>query len=220
MSNLIIYGLGDFAKMMKHYFTEDSPYKVVAFCADKSFIKENNFNGLPVVPFEEVDSIYPNGSFLMFVAVGYSSMRIRQIMFEKAKAKNYTLVNYISSQATIEKSVAIGDNNVILQGSQIEPFCIIGNNNIIWSSVNISHDCTISNHCFIASQSLIGGNSTLHDGCFLGFNSTILQNIELSQETLVGTKSLITTNTKSFSKNIGIPAKLISTHTHEGIKIK
>lgn len=220
MSNLVIYGLGDFAKMMRYYFTEDSPHKVVAFCADSSFVTEDTFEGLPVIAFEEVQKIYSSDDHFMFVAVGYSNMRSRKCMFEKAKEKNYRFVNYISSCAKVDKSVKVGVNNIVLQGTQIEPFCKLGDNNIIWSSVNVSHDSLISNHCFIASQSLVGGFSIIEDGCFLGFNCTILQNVHLFQETLVGAKSLVLKSTKPYSKNIGSPTKLIDFHMLDGILIE
>lgn len=220
MSALVIYGLGDFAKMMRHYFAEDTRHEVVAFCADRQFIKEEFFDGLPVIAFEDIQGMFASNDYLMFVAVGYTKMRARKIMFEKARAKNYRFVNYISSHAAVDKTVVFGVNNVVLQGTQIEPFCTIGNNNIIWSSVNVSHDVVVEDHCFIASQSLVGGRASVGEGSFLGFNCTILQNVSLAEETFVGAKSLVLGNTAPFSKNIGIPSKCTEFHFQDGIVIK
>lgn len=220
MTNLIIYGLGDFAKMMRFYFERDTEYRVEAFCADSPFIKSNTFDGLPVVAFEEIQNVYPIDKFKIFVAVGYSNMRARKAMYVNANNKNYTFASYISPSANIAPGTKLGVNNVVLQGAQIEPFCTIGSNNIIWSSVNICHDTTIGDHCFFASQSLVGGFSTVGDNCFVGFNATIIQRIILADETLVGTKSLVSKNTKPYSKNIGIPSQCVSLHSEEGIVIK
>lgn len=220
MKLLVIYGLGDFAKMMRYYFSKDSNYEVIAFCADKLFIKEDKFDGLPLVAFEDIQDLYPSSDFLMFVAVGYSKMRARKVMFERALDKNYQFVNYVSSRADIDSSAIIGLNNVFLQGVQVEPFCKIGDNNIIWSSVNICHDSIVGNHCFLASQSLLGGFSVVGDNSFIGFNATVIQQITLAEETLVGTKSLILKNTAAYSKNVGIPSQCISFHSEHGIIIK
>lgn len=220
MNALVIYGLGDFARMMKYYFDKDSNYKVVAFCADKAFINEDYFDGLPVVAFEDIQDIYPCSNFILFVAVGYSRMRNRKIMFNRAIAKRYQFANYISTHADIDPSVKLGVNNVFLQGTQVEPFCKIGDNNIFWSSVTICHDAIIGDHCFFASQSLIGGFSVVANNSFIGFNSTVIQQVTLAEETLVGTKSLILKSTEPFSKNIGIPSQCVSLHSEEGIIIK
>jgi UDP-N-acetylbacillosamine N-acetyltransferase len=219
MSKLVIYGLGDFAKAMRYYFEKDTDYSVVAYCADSQYINQNEFDGLPVVPFDDVQVIFPNDYCKMFVAVGYSKMRARKAMFEKACNKNYTLVNYISPLANIDPSTLLGVNNVVLQGAQIEPFCIIGNNNVIWSSVNISHNVKIASHCFVASQSLLGGRVEIGEGCFLGFNCTIVQEVLLAEESFVGAKSLVLAATAPFSKNIGLPSKLVGFHIQEGIVI-
>jgi UDP-N-acetylbacillosamine N-acetyltransferase len=217
---LVIYGLGSFARMMRHYFDDDSLFTVVAFCADRSHLTTETFDGLPVVPFEDVETKFPCDAFTMFVAVGYSSMRTRPEMYQKAKSKGYRFTNYISSGARIDQSSGMGVNNVVLAGSQIEPFCKIGDNNIIWTSVNICHDSKIADHCFLASQSLIGGFSEVGANSFIGFNATIIQNVTLGQESLVGSKSLVLSDTEPFSKNIGVPAKAAGFHSAEGIKIK
>ncbi len=220
MMKLVIYGLGDFAKAMRLYFERDTEYRVEAYCADRSFIDKDKFDGLPVVAFENVQKVYPSDKFKMFVAAGYSNMRARKAMYINAYNKNYTFVNYISPLANVDVSTILGLNNVVLQGTHIEPLCTIGNNNILWSSVNICHDSIIGNHCFFASQSLVGGFSKVGDNCFVGFNATVIQKVALADETLVGTKSLILNDTKPYSKNIGIPSRCVSFHLDEGIMIK
>ncbi|WP_324730748.1 acetyltransferase [Pseudomonas paeninsulae] len=217
---LIIYGGGDFSRLMRRYFESYSDYKVVSYCLDSEYISSAFIDGVPVVSFEEVEKYYPPERCEMFVAVGYSSMRSRVSMYKKAKSKMYKMPNYISSRAVVESGVFMGDNNVIFQGVQVEPFVIIGSNNIIWSSSVICHDVVVGDHSFIAAGSTVGGFSFIGNNCFLGFNSTIIQNITVADESLVGACSLVTSNTNSFSRNIGVPAKEVALHVEEGIKIK
>jgi len=218
--NIIIYGKSDFAKLMYHYLKNDTSYNVVAFCVDKEYFDENIYCNLPVIIFEDINKLYPSSSHKVLVAVGYSNMRARKIMFEKVKSKKYKCINYISSKAIIDESVSLGENNIILQNTVIEPFVQIGDNNIIWSSSNICHNVIIESHCFIAAQSVVGGFSIVKNNVFLGFNATILQNIVLEDETLVGAKALILKNTDKYIKYLGNPAKKISSHEEEGIRIK
>jgi hypothetical protein len=55
-NNLIIFGTGDIAQLAHFYFTNDSNYEVVAFTADRAFIFEDNFENLPLIPFEELEN--------------------------------------------------------------------------------------------------------------------------------------------------------------------
>lgn len=217
---ILIYGMSDFAKLIRVYLDSVESQKVVAYVADQAFIKQSKiFDELPLIPFEQVETQYPAKSYSMLVAVGYSKMRARKLMFNKAKNKNYNFVNYISPSVIIDESVIVGENNIILHGTVIEPNVKILDNNIIWSSVNISHDVEIGSHSFFASQSLIGGYTKVGDGCFLGFNSTCVQNINIGDESLIGAKSLVLKDTQPFSKNIGSPSKSIGFHEKEGICI-
>lgn len=220
MKSLIIFGVGDFAKLMRHYFDGAGDYRVIAYCAERAYIKESAIDGLPVVPLERVNTDFPPDSFDMFVACGYTSMRARRIMFEKAREKGYALANFISPHAIVDETLQIGSNNVIFQGTSVEPFCKIGDNNILWSMVSVIHHATIHNHCFIASQTVVGGRVTVGDNCFLGFHSTIMQDVKLEEETLVGSKTLILENTKPFSKYLGIPGKCVGEHQARGVEIR
>lgn len=218
MKEIVIYGAGSFARMMRLYLDRVKGQKVVAFCVDEVFKRDvSSFDGLPLVAFENIDCLYPKDRFLMFVAVGYSRMRNRRSMYEKACFKGYQFVNYIDSSAILDETVILGNNNVVLVGSVLEPFARLGDNNIIWSSVTISHDVDIGSHCFFASQTLLGGNCKVEDNCFFGFNSTCVQGTVIKTESMIGSKSLVLSNTDEFSKNLGIPAKLVSSHRDEGI---
>ncbi len=221
MKEIVIYGAGSFAKMMRLYLDRVEGQRVVAFSVDQEFMgEEGSFDGLPVVAFEDVQRLYPTDRFLMFVAVGYSTMRARKLMYDKARLKGYRFISYVDSSAIIDETVSIGNNNVILMGSILEAFSSLGDNNIIWASVIISHDVKVGSHCFFASQSLIGGNCYIGDNCFFGFNSTCIQDVNVGNESLVGAKSLVLSNTAEFSQNIGIPAKQVSSHRDTGIFIK
>lgn len=218
--NVVIYGKGDFAKLIFYFLENDSSYKVIAFCVDEEYLDSDTFCGKSLISFNEIDEKYPCNLYKAFVAIGYSNMRIRKVMYEKIKKKGYSCINYLSSKASISENMIIGENNVILANSVIEPFVEIGNNNIIWSSSNICHDVKIFSHCFLASQSLVGGFSIIKDNSFLGFNCTILQNLTVEKESLIGSNSLLLSNTEQYSKYLGNPAKMISKHEKEGIRIK
>ena len=217
--NVIIYGVGSLGKILYHYLKSDSEYFVTAFCVDEKYLNVDKFCGLPVVPFESINNLYPPSEFMAITAIGYSNMRVRKIMYEKLKASGYKCINFIHSSSTFDKTFSIGDNNIILQNNSFEPFVRIGNNNIFWSSTTISHDVEIGSHSFFASQTLIGGFTKIRNNCFFGFNSNILQDLIVENESLIGSNSTIIKSTSEFGKYLGTPAELISVHKEAGIKI-
>jgi sugar O-acyltransferase (sialic acid O-acetyltransferase NeuD family) len=216
---IIIFGNGSFAKLMYHFLSNDTKHDVIAFCVDKEFLDNEKILNLPVISSEVIKDLYPPCNHHFLIAVGYSNMRLRKKLFEKIKSLDYKCINYIHSEAIVDKSTTLGENNIILAGTIIEPFVTISDNNIFWSSVNISHNVSINSHSFFASQSLIGGFTQIKDNCFLGFNSTVIQNLIIREESLIGANSILLKTTNKHSKYIGSPAKEISNHKNKGIKI-
>lgn len=197
MKKVIIFGTGDFGKVVHFYLTHDSKYEVIAFTANKHTIKEKNLFELPIVPFEEIESIYPPEKYDMFIAIPYTEMnKIRARVFDEAKSKGYNLLSYVNSKAITWGELDIGQNCFILENNVIQPFVKIGNDVIIWSGNHIGHHSTIGDHCFIASHVVISGKVTIGPYCFLGVNSTIRDGIKIAKECVIGAGAVILKDTQ------------------------
>lgn len=196
MKKVIIFGTGDFGKVVHFYLTHDSPYEIVAFTANKWAIKEKEIFGLPVIPFETIESVYPPTEFTMFVAVGYLKMnKVRAQICSEAKEKGYELLTYVNSKVTKWDELDIGENCFIFENVVIQPFVKIGNDVIMWSGNHIGHHSIIGDHCFITSHVVISGNVKIGSYCFLGVNSTIRDGITIAPECVIGAGSLILEDT-------------------------
>ena len=216
---LIIYGVGEFAKLVRYYFEYETEYKVVAYCLDEQYIENDMFDNLPVVGFDLLEDEYSNTSHKVFIAVGYKNMRVRKLLFEKVQEKNYTMASFISKNVLRDPSVKIGENCFVLQGAILEPFCEIEDNTYINSGVTVCHHAKVSKHCFIAAKALIGGYVRIGENSFLGFSSVVLQKLSLSAETLLGAGAICVRDTTPHGMYLGSPAKYIKTHKKFGIKI-
>lgn len=215
---VIIYGIGPFAELLYNYLTNSSEYEVIAFCADTEYITKNELCNLPIIAFEKIENIYNPKYYKMLVAVGYSKMRNRKLMFEKAKAKNYSFINYIHP-SVIKHDFIIGENNIILAGCIIEPNVIIGNNNVIWSMTLLGHDCKLGSHNYISAKCLIAGHIIIKDLCFIGNGSNMINGLIIEDESYLVAGTNIRKNTKPFGMYIGNPAKFLKFNT-TGIIIK
>jgi sugar O-acyltransferase (sialic acid O-acetyltransferase NeuD family) len=208
MSKIVIFGTGDIAQIANYYFETDSKHEVVAFTVDAAYLKENTFEGKPVVAFETVEESYLPTDYQMFIATSYAKMnKVREEKYYQAKAKGYTLVSYISSRCSYLSQYAAGDNCFIFEDNTIQPFVRIGNNVTLWSGNHIGHHSTIEDHNFISSHVVISGHCHIHSNCFLGVNATLHNNITIAKETLVGAGAIISKNTTE--KGVYLPAPSI-----------
>lgn len=208
MAKIIIFGTGDIAQIAKYYFEIDSEHETVAFTVDSAYLKEDKFEGLPVVPFEEIEHKYNPENFKMFVALSYSKMnKIREKKYYEAKSKGYELVSYISSKCSYLSQYPCGENCFIFEDNTIQPFVKIGNNVTLWSGNHIGHHSIIHDHNFISSHVVISGHCEIHPNCFLGVNSTLHNNVILQRETLVAAGAVISKDT--VEKGVYLPAQTV-----------
>jgi sugar O-acyltransferase (sialic acid O-acetyltransferase NeuD family) len=208
MSKIIIFGLGDIAQIANYYFSIDSEHEVVAFTVDKEYINGNEYEGLPLIAFEEIQTSFPPTTHKMFIALSYSKMnKNRAAKYNEAKVKGYELESYVSSKCTYLSQYKHGDNCFIFEDNTIQPFVKIGNNVTLWSGNHVGHHSEIEDHNFISSHVVISGHCTIKSFCFLGVNATLRNGIEIAPETLVGAGSIIMKNT--IEKGVYLPAKSV-----------
>jgi len=194
---LIIFGTGDIAQLANYYFKNDSAHTVIGFTVDRAYATGVSFEGLPLVPFDEIETTFPPGEYGIFIALSYSQMnRLRQYKYDEARSKGYELVSYVSSRCTYLTTETVGDNCFILENNTIQPFVKIGNNVTIWSGNHIGHHSEILDHNFISSHVVVSGHCVIESNCFLGVNSTIGHKVTVASGTLLGAGALITQSTE------------------------
>ena len=197
---LIVFGIGELAEVALYYFNTDSHFEVVAFTVDQSYISTSTFNGLPIIPFENLNEAFPpSENYHLFIAIGYSMLNeSRKSKYLQAKSLGYKLASYISSRAVILNANKIGEHAFILENNTIQPFVNIGKNVTIWSGNHIGHHSSISDHVFITSHTVISGGVQIEEQCFLGVNCTIRDHIKIGQKSIIGAGSIILKDVEPF----------------------
>ncbi|SHE23502.1 acetyltransferase [methanotrophic endosymbiont of Bathymodiolus puteoserpentis (Logatchev)] len=216
---IVIYGLSAFSEMMYHNFTKYSDYTVVGFCVDQAFKTDDTFCNLPVIAFEQIEKEYPVNEYKMFVAIGFSRMRNRALLFNKAKAKGYSLVNFISPQAIVRDDLVLGENNVIQSSVDIDLFVTIGNNNVFWTGSILGHNLVVGSHNYVSGNCGLGGNCLIGDACFIGNAAVMVNNITIANESYLVAGTVIVRDTEAACQYHGNPSKRIACHADTGIQI-
>ncbi len=196
MSDVVLFGVGDFAQVACEYLRRDSPHDVVAFTVHKRYIDSPELLGLPVVPFEGLTETHPPSDVSMFVAVGFSGVnRTRRGLYEECKRNGYELISYVNSKVFHVDEVELGDNCFVFEANVIQPFVRIGNDVILWSGNHIGHHTHIEDHCFIASHVVISGNVTIGEETFVGVNATFRDGVTIGPRCVIGAGALIMKDT-------------------------
>lgn len=216
MDKIILYGNGSAARVAYYNFQYDSHYQVAGFTVDSQYLKEQELFGLPVVPFDQVHTVFPADEYGMHIAVGYLGVnQVRAARFQQARELGYRLVNFISSGAVIGEDVEIGENCSIGVNTVVHPFVKIGDNVFIGANSFVGHDSIIEDHCYISDCVTIAGSVKVEPYCFLGIKSTIRNKVRLARSCVVGTGALILQDTNEKEVYLGKPADLLTITSDE-----
>ncbi|TWG86429.1 sugar O-acyltransferase (sialic acid O-acetyltransferase NeuD family) [Cupriavidus gilardii J11] len=205
---LVIIGAGEFAQIAHEYFTHDSDYDVVAFSVEREYLKEDTLAGLPVVPYEELETRYPADRFTLFVAIPSSQLnRLRTRLYQDAKQRGYRFATYISSHAFVWRNAQIGENTFIFENNVIQPFVTVGNNCVLWSGNHVGHRTVIRDNVFIASHAVISGYCDIGENCFIGVNTTFNDKVKVAPFCVIGSGAVIAKDTEPEKIYVSSPAR-------------
>jgi sugar O-acyltransferase (sialic acid O-acetyltransferase NeuD family) len=206
MRDLLIFGATELAGMARYYAMEEHGRNVAAFVVDAGYRTQEQFHGIPVIEWPEIQPRFTPANTDCFSALGYRTMRRRRAVYEQVRGAGYSCINLVSPASYVAKTAHMGENNLILPGVVIEPGVQLGANNIIWSNATICHDTVIGSHNFLAANVTLGGHASLGDANFIGFSATVMQHIAIGNEALIGAHTLVRQPTRDLHRYWGVPA--------------
>jgi acetyltransferase-like isoleucine patch superfamily enzyme len=203
VSKLVLFGAGRGAAVAHRFFAGDTEHEVVGFAVDGAFIAANEFRGLPLVAFEDVQRAFPPETHRMHVLLGYQQMNgLRMRKYEEAKAKGYALESYVASDIFRVEPIEVGENCFILDNQSIILDVAIGNNVVMWSSNHIGDLSAIEDHAWIASHVTVAANVTVGERAFLGIGATICNGVTIGGEALIGANVMVANDAAARSVHV------------------
>ncbi|PCH95134.1 MAG: transferase [Bacteroidetes bacterium] len=197
MKEIIIFGTGKIAEAVHYYLKNESDLKVVAATVDKEYMPDEDFVGVPVVPFEEVQKQYPPDQYGMFVALGYHELNtLRAAKLKEAKEKGYQIVSYVDKNSGVLKDTEYGENCFIMHNVAIHPKVKFGNNVFVWSGAVICHHTIIEDNCWLTAGSNIMGGVVLGENTFVAGNAMISHSVTVGKRCFIGANTLVTKDLK------------------------
>jgi sugar O-acyltransferase (sialic acid O-acetyltransferase NeuD family) len=216
---LVIFGLGALARSTYATIRADRAHRVAGFTVDAAYRSDDRFDGLPVVAFDEIDAHFPAADHDLLLLIGYRRMRDRRRLFERAKAKGYSMPNLIAPTARIEPGVVLGENNLIGDLCYVGFEVTLGDNVVIRPMTHIGHGTRIESHAFIAPGVKLAGGCRIGAMSYLGIGAVVIDRVTLGAETLVAAGAVIVGDTPACSQFAGNPARQVGEHGGTGILI-
>ena len=218
---LVIFGSREIAMLARFYFDHDSEYDVVGFTVDDEFVDTDQIQGLPLIPFSAIETVFPPHSTEMHVALSYQQLnKVRQRKYEEVKTLGYKMASYVCSKTVTWPDLNIGDNCFILENQTIQPTVRIGSNVMIWSGNHIGHGTVIGNHTYIASHVCLSGHCTIGSRCFFGVNATVRDFITIGDDVFVTMHAAVTNNVKAGAVVIGAAGETIAATDRRALALK
>lgn len=189
---LLVFGTGDHAELLHHYFARDPRYRRIAFTVDGDRLTETSFCGAPVLPFEEAPTACPPSGWDLFVAIGYSGVNEgRRLKYEAARALGYTLTSYVHATALLADGVAVGDNSFVAERALVKPLARLGRNLHLGADGYVSHGARIGDHCFLGARVLISGLVDVGERCFIGAGAAVRDKVRIGPRCVIGIGAVI-----------------------------
>ena len=212
---ILVFGTGALSVSVYHLVKDINEINIIGFIVDDAYYTINTFLDLPVY---KLSDVAPKANEII-CCIGYKSMRDRKQRYLDLKNRGFKFCNVVHPSVTLCENVSLGDNNIVFPQVCIEHSVRIGNNNIFWSQTLIGHDAKVENHNYVSAKVLIGGNVVVKENSFLGNAIAMINDVIIEDETYVVAGSFIFNSTEKYSKYFGNPARKVSEHKIDGIKI-
>jgi sugar O-acyltransferase (sialic acid O-acetyltransferase NeuD family) len=196
MTKIVVFGAGKIAEVFHASVLADPALSLVGFTCDRGFMPGHEFHGLPLVPFEEVEIVFPPSDFAMFVAIGYHELNsIRADRCAQAREKGFHLVSWVSPRAHVSSTCTVGANCCIMDGASLQPYARLGDDVFVWNGAVVGHHAVIGDHCWLASNCTVSSTAVVEPFCFLGVNAAIGHGITVGERSIIGAAAVLTRST-------------------------
>lgn len=195
MSELVIFATGDLARWTRVVFERDTDRTPVAFTVHGEHLDDEQLDGLPVVPFEQLGKSHPPDRCALFVASGYrGSNRLRAEVCAQARSEGYELPTAVCRGSAVYG--ALGDNVVISPGAVVMPHARVGDGVVICAGSSIGHDAAVGEYSYISAQAAVMGRARIGERSFLGGGAVIRNGVSVGPRSVIGAGALIMKDTE------------------------
>ena len=197
MKPLWIFGGSSYAQLAIHYFNRDTDFEVQGIILDDGFEPIAALSEWPITRTSDIGALVEREVDAYFhVAITYAGInQLRKDKIAELSSLGMTPVSYISPQAYVDDTVAMGKHNFIFESNTVQPFVTLGSGIVLWSGNHIGHHSIVEDDVFISSHVVVSGHCRIGERSFLGVNSTLANNVSVGKANWILPNTFISTDT-------------------------
>jgi sugar O-acyltransferase (sialic acid O-acetyltransferase NeuD family) len=119
----------------------------------------------------------------------------------------YNFPNLIAEDVVIDRSISLGNGNVICTGVKFTVDSIIGSFNLFNLNCTIGHDANIKNYNVINPLVAISGGVEIGNCNLIGTGASVLQYIKIGNNNTIGGNGLLSKDVTDNKIMVGVPCK-------------
>lgn len=209
MDRIVLLGAGGHFKVVVDML--EKQYDIAGVTDIDTTKYNSNFYGIKVIGNDDIlKRIYDEGINKALVTMGSTGdYSIRKRLYDFARNNHFDMINAISCESVISKSVVMGNGNTILDKAIIHADSIIGNNVIINTGSIIEHDCIIKDHVHVSPGAVLAGGVIVGEGTHVGLSASIIQGIRIGRNCIIGAGSVVINDVEDNSVCVGVPSRVV-----------
>ena len=140
-----------------------------------------------------------------FITVGsIKSTKLRHILFDKASAVGFDMVNIIDISAVVSEYASLGKGIFIGKNSVVNADAVIGDAAIINTASVIEHECRIGDFTHVSVGAKLCGNVRVGNDSLIGAGSVVIQGVEIGNSVIIGAGSTVIDNVADMTTKVGL----------------
>lgn len=173
-SNLVILGGGGHGRMCIDII-ERNNFLGIKGILDPNIPVGTMIKGYPVLGDSDILlDLYQSGVTNAVIGIGaVTNPLLREKLFRMLKDIGFSLPNLIHPDASVEKTVRMGEGNQILQSAIVGSDVLITDNCIINSGAVVSHESVLESNAHITPGAVLGGDVGIGENTIIGMGSTV-----------------------------------------------
>ena len=191
MEKIIIIGTGNNSKEVAAFIRRYNLFEIVGYAVNKKYLKENEYEGLPVYASEDLEQCVDKRSVLLFIGIAWGQRlnQVRKDIFDELKAKGFSFANLIAPQAVV-MSEKTGEGNWFHDFCYVSHDTQIGDNNEFRAFSTIGHYTTVGSHNHF-SKCTIGGATKIGDCNFVGMQAIVYNRVNVGNKNFIGAGTIV-----------------------------
>jgi sugar O-acyltransferase (sialic acid O-acetyltransferase NeuD family) len=214
VKRVVILGAGGHGAVVADILSRTGAYWPVGFLDDDPTAAGTTVLGLPVLgPTCRLDQVDHDA---VIVAIGDNRSRAR--VFEDVRACGARLANAVHPSAVLAADVRLGEGVVISAGVIVGVGTIVADDVILNTACTLDHHSHVGAHAHVAPGVHTGGAVRIGEGALIGIGAAILPGRAVGDWAVVGAGAVVTAPVPLGATAVGVPAHVVTHHTHEETK--